>query len=243
MVDVFETGDVPILFSLCQTKNLGMTVELDPKGDKITCPAFGLYSSPAEHSTTGHIVLDLTNLAYQPTTMSREQPGHQKRHVTFAMSERRPAYPAHAPDIHEDEDEDEDEDDKPLVRPASRKEVAKENRDLDTDDEGLLHLGSSKTAGSCTSARKKRTSSMAEDLAATLEHEVSKNSRERAEETSILGRKAEGEALRDIMNKLSEERNLMDLHLKDYRMFTAQFKKRTTHLDILGKYMTFINTW
>ena len=103
-------------------KNLGMTIELDPKGDKITCPAFGLYSSPAEHSTMGHIVLDLTSLAYQPTTKSREQPGYPKRHVTFAMSERKPADPAHAPDM----DEDEDEDDKPLVRPASRKELAQE---------------------------------------------------------------------------------------------------------------------
>ena len=76
-VHVFETGDVPILFSL-------VTNELDPKkGDKITCPAFGLYSSPAEHSTTmEHIVLDSTNLAYQPTTKSRGQPGHPKRRVT-----------------------------------------------------------------------------------------------------------------------------------------------------------------
>ena len=63
-------------------------------------------------------MLDLSNLAYQPK--SREQPGHPKRHVTFAMSERKPAYPAHLPDVHEDEYED----DKPLVRPASRKELA-----------------------------------------------------------------------------------------------------------------------
>ena len=39
-VAVLETGDVPILFSLPQMKMLGMIVELDPKGDKITCPAF-----------------------------------------------------------------------------------------------------------------------------------------------------------------------------------------------------------
>ena len=75
-VDALETRDVPILFSISQMKDLGMTVEQDPKGDKITCPAFGLYSSPAEYSTMGHIVLDLTNHAYQPTTTSREQPGH-----------------------------------------------------------------------------------------------------------------------------------------------------------------------
>ena len=105
-VDVLETSDVPILFSLLQMKNLGTTIELDPKGDNITCPASGLYSSPAEYSTMGHIVLELTNLAYQPTTKSREQPGHSKRHVTFTMPERKPAYPALAPDMHENEDED-----------------------------------------------------------------------------------------------------------------------------------------
>ena len=50
-VVVLETGNVPILFSLFQMKHLGMTIELDPKGDKITCQAFGLYSSPAEYFT------------------------------------------------------------------------------------------------------------------------------------------------------------------------------------------------
>ena len=49
-VDVLDTGNVPIL-SHPQMKHLGMTIELDPKGDKITCPSFGLYSSPAEYST------------------------------------------------------------------------------------------------------------------------------------------------------------------------------------------------
>ena len=41
-VDVLETGDGPFLFSLPQMKNLGTKIELDPKGHKITCPAFGL---------------------------------------------------------------------------------------------------------------------------------------------------------------------------------------------------------
>ena len=121
-VDVLETGDVPISFSFSQMKNLGTTIIWIRKETTITCPAFRLNSSPAEHSTLGHIVFDLTNLAYQRTTKSREQPGHPKRHVTFAMSERKPAYPAHAPDMHEDEDED----DKPLVQPAPRREPAEE---------------------------------------------------------------------------------------------------------------------
>ena len=32
-VDVLETGNVPILFSLSQMKNLGMNIELDPTRD------------------------------------------------------------------------------------------------------------------------------------------------------------------------------------------------------------------
>ena len=43
MVDVLETGDVHIFLSLPQMRNLGTTIELDPQGDKITCPAFGLF--------------------------------------------------------------------------------------------------------------------------------------------------------------------------------------------------------
>ena len=70
MVDVLGTGDVPFLFSLPQVRNLGTTIERHPQGDKITCPALGLFSSPAEYSTMGHIVLDLTSLTHQPTTKS-----------------------------------------------------------------------------------------------------------------------------------------------------------------------------
>ena len=65
-VDVLQTGDVPIQNFLPQMQNFGITLELDPRGAKITCPAFGLYSSPIEYSSMGHIVLDLTSLAYQP---------------------------------------------------------------------------------------------------------------------------------------------------------------------------------
>ena len=100
-VDVLETGNVPILLFLSQMKNLGMTVELDPKGDKITCPAFGLHSSPTEYSTVEHIVLDLTSLAFQPK--SRERSPHPKRHVTFALSEQKSAYPAHTRELDEDD--------------------------------------------------------------------------------------------------------------------------------------------
>ena len=65
---------------------------------------------------------------------------------------------------------------------------------------------------------------------------MSGNSRERSEEISILVRNPDGEALRNIISKLSDERNLRDRHLKTLpKKSTAQFKKRTTYLDIPGK--------
>ena len=66
-----------------------MTIELDPQGDKITNPTFRLFSSPAEYSTMEHLVLDLTNLTYQPTTKSSDRSCQPKRHVTFGMPERK----------------------------------------------------------------------------------------------------------------------------------------------------------
>ena len=68
---------------------------------------------------------------------------------------------------------------------------------------------------------------------------MSGKSRERSEDASNLGKEAEVEAFRNIINYLSAERNLRDLHPKHYHMSTAQLKKRTSHLDILGKCTTF----
>ena len=134
---MLETGNVPLLFSISQMKNLGKTIEWDPNGDKNTCPAFGLHFSPAECSTLGLFVLDLTSLAYQPKSCERST--HPKRHVS-ALSEQKSAYPAHTRELDEDEDDkplvrpdrptvSEDEDDQPLVQNASRKELVEEKRD------------------------------------------------------------------------------------------------------------------
>ena len=90
----------------------------------------------------GHIVLDLTNLAYQPMTKSREQSGHPRRHVTFNMSERKTAYPTHTEDTHEDEN------DQHLVQPTSRIEPAEERCEPAIDDNYLAPFGSSKKTAS-----------------------------------------------------------------------------------------------
>ena len=238
-VDVIETCDVSILCSLPQRRNLGMTIEMVPMGDKITCPAYGLYSSPAEYSTMGHIVLDLTSRAYQPTTKSRERSGHPKRHVTFAMSEQKPAYPAHTKDMHGDEDDgplakpdhmvvSDDEDDQYLVQPASGKKPTEEKRYTAIDDGNLAPLVLPRPSPAVP-VRRRKGPPVCQDPIATLEQNVSRDHFD-------FEQKAEGEALRNIFNRLFDERNLRDLNLKHYHMSTAQFQTRTTHLDIPGKF-------
>ena len=117
-----------LLFSLPEMQNLGITLELDLKGAKITCPAFGLCSSPIEYSTIGHIAMDLTSLAYQPK--SREPSARPTKHVPIALSQRKSAFPARVQKLDDDEDDktlfrpdcttvsdEEDEDEKLLVQP------------------------------------------------------------------------------------------------------------------------------
>ena len=125
-----------------------------------------------------------------------------------------------APDTHEDEDED----DQPFVQPAPRKELAEERRDPATDDEDLPPL-LPRLQPPAAPERKRKGPPVWQDPTAILEQAVSRDSRERAEDTSILGRKA--------------KRNLRDLHLKHYHMSTAQFNKRPTHLDVPGNFCDF----
>ena len=68
-----------------------------------------------------------------------------------------------------------------------------------------------------------------------MEQDVSGTSRARSEHVSSLVKKSGGDALQKIINKLSDVRNLKDLHLKHYHMSAAQFKKRASHLDNPGK--------
>ena len=141
------------------------------------------------------------------------------------------AYPARVQELDDDEDdrplvrsdhtsvsEEEDEDDKPLVQPTS-----------------VLKRESSAKRSVPTPLRRRKGPPIWQYPSATLEQDVSGTSRERAEDISGLGKNSVGEALQRIINKLLNVRNLKDLHLKHYHMSSAQFKKRTTHLDIPGK--------
>ena len=164
---------------------MGKTIDWDPNGDIITCPAFGLHSSPAECSTLGLFVLDLTSLACQPK--SRERSTHPKRQVS-ALSEQKSAYPAHTRELDEDEDDKPlvrpdrptvsgDEDDKPLVQTASRKELVEEKRES-TAHRRVPAL-----------VRRGKGPPVLRDPCTTVEQDVLGDPRERSEEVSISEQK------------------------------------------------------
>ena len=72
-------------------------------------------------------------------------------------------------------------------RPASRKDLVKEKRDLDTDDEDLLPLVRPRSPPAAPV--RKIGYPVWQDPTAILEQEVSRDSRERTEEKSILVKK------------------------------------------------------
>ena len=62
-IDILDQGDVPILFSVEQLRNLRMSIEHTPVGDYLTCPLFGLKRFSLPVSASIHNVLDLMMFA------------------------------------------------------------------------------------------------------------------------------------------------------------------------------------
>ena len=90
--------------------------------------------------------------------------------------------------------EDEDEDDTPLVGPTTRKEPLEGGRDEAIDDEDLAPLVLPRPSRPPETAQrqKRKGPPVWQDPTATLEQQVSRDSREREEETSIFGQKGRG---------------------------------------------------
>ena len=123
----------------------------------------------------GHIVLDLTSLAHEPKF--REQFAYLERPVTSALSEQKIAYPADTRELDEDEDDQPlvrsdcnassgDEDYKPLVQTVPIKEPMEERR----------HSAAGRRIP--VQVRKRKGPPVWQDPSATLETDVSGNSRD-----------------------------------------------------------------
>ena len=60
--DICEEGNVPILMSLPQMRNLNLEMSLSPDAVSLTGAAFGYNHTPAVMATSQHIVMNLAEL-------------------------------------------------------------------------------------------------------------------------------------------------------------------------------------
>ena len=65
-IEILEEGNVPILLSLEQTRNLYMEFKHSPQCGYLTCAAFGMKDYPVPISTTNHLIIDLANQNSSP---------------------------------------------------------------------------------------------------------------------------------------------------------------------------------
>ena len=71
-IEILEEGDVPILLSLPQMRNLYFNLELSPEAVYLTCEAFGYYRKALCTSHTKHLVLDFSSIKYAPAKRNGE---------------------------------------------------------------------------------------------------------------------------------------------------------------------------
>ena len=64
--EILETGNVPILISLPQMRNLYFSLELSPEAAYLTCAAFGFNREAIRTSTTRHLIVDLAAICHAP---------------------------------------------------------------------------------------------------------------------------------------------------------------------------------
>ena len=64
-IDSLDQGQVPVLLSVDQMRNLHMTTERTPQLDRITRKAFGVIRQPTPISSSGHAMLDLAAFSKQ----------------------------------------------------------------------------------------------------------------------------------------------------------------------------------
>ena len=65
-IEICEEGNVPILMSLPQMRNLRLDIELSPEAVLLTCAALGYKQTPAVMASSQHIVMNLAELKEHP---------------------------------------------------------------------------------------------------------------------------------------------------------------------------------
>ena len=244
-IDILEQGNVPILISVQQMRNLNMSFRHTPDCDYITCAAFGLKDFPVPVSTSNHLLLDLADLKKAPEIVSDSFMAEDLDTVRTAV-ECPPTSSALAEALHYWSQQ-------PSNTRDIDAETSKESSFLgalvpDAAHEGeapaedyafaeTQHGGSSSSSAPAPAVARPPVLgtptgggapavSQPSAPADAAELPVRRRLRKKTEDPVTAA------ALEKIHKKLRDKAELYKLHLKHYHMPIEQFKTRTSHLKI-----------
>ena len=240
-VDILDKGQVPILFSVEQMRNLRMNIEHTPVGEFLTCPLFGMHKTALAVSTSNHKALDIMSLALAsnkpqhsfatafavtcPACLGKHRP-HTNKEGCKKFSEKTPASSSKkAPEPVRDD-----------VAPRRRmtrtyidaEKVAMEppepQSDLPPDPDEF-------PADEPFDQKQEESEEKVEPE--TVEPKVKAEPKVKVEEKKEPGPKMTLPlALKRIHDKLSSPTEHFKLHLKHYHMSPEQFRRRTSALKL-----------
>ena len=80
--DIVEEGDVPLMMSLLQMRNLGFQLELTPEKAYLSCARIGMRKMVLRTAISTHLILDLQDVAWYMgqvyfKTPTRKSPPHK----------------------------------------------------------------------------------------------------------------------------------------------------------------------
>ena len=105
--DIVEEGDVPLLMSLPQMRNLGFQFELTPDKAYLSCARIGMRKMALKTAISTHLILDLQDVAWYMSQVHFKTPQVKSffsQHDHFEYSQN-----AAKQDVQEEEEEEEEE--------------------------------------------------------------------------------------------------------------------------------------
>ena len=72
--DIVEEGDVPLLMSLPQMRNLGFQIELTPDKVYVSCSRIGMRKMVLKTAISTHLILDLQDVAWYMSNVNFKTP-------------------------------------------------------------------------------------------------------------------------------------------------------------------------
>jgi hypothetical protein len=232
--DIIEEGNVPLLLSLPQMRNLRFTIELSPEAVYVRSPAFGNKRVLMKSSTSNHIVLDLCGIEGLPRNLSRiiTNPDTNLNYPSFlsGVDDTQDSKPAHAAGADQEEKK---------VEPAHAEgtEHAHAAEDEEPGEEAPEAEEPAAPPAPVPVARRLR-----KKVRIAPDAEVPGLESNPSDAAPPPPKPSEGDATKEqgiippalarLHARLSKEVELYKLHVKHYRMSPTQFRKRTSQLAL-----------